>query len=507
MKRVAVGQILQESNSLNPLLTTREDFRAFGLVTGPDVLARYGNVGELAGFSALPAEMEEAVEWIGLVRAVAWSGGPLEARLLDDLLNTVRCALHGRSLDGVLLSLHGAQCAHGEPDVAGGILSAVRTEVGPDIPVVATLDLHANVTRRMVRSADVLVGYHTHPHTDHVHCGRRAARALSRLMGSRARPKVSARKIPMVTNDEGRSTDRGVLADLWKRIVAAEAAPDVQSVSLFQVQPWLDVPELGWTLYQAYDAHQPPLDPERVSHECWETRRHSERKYLRPREVVEAALAIPGRPIVVSEGHDATNSGAPGDSTLLLAELIRAEIPGGGALTFCVDPGSVAWCVEAGEESSVELAAGGKRGLGCTPLAVSGRVVRLGELSYCLTGHGGYNLRVTMGRAAVVVSADATILLTERTGPGSSPLIYEAMGLDPRDFKIVVAKSPEGFRSDYEPFAAGILYCAAAGCATPYLEAIGYENVSRPLYPLDRIRDMAEAEWAGEMTGPGEGEA
>jgi microcystin degradation protein MlrC len=507
MKRVAVGQILQESNSLNPVLTSSQDFKAFGLVTGPDVLSRYGNVGELAGFSALPAEMQEPVEWAGVVRAVAWSGGPLEARVLDQLLSMIRVGLRLRTLDGVLMSLHGAQCAQGEPDVAGRILWEVRKAIGPDIPLVTTLDLHANITRRMVQTADVLLGYHTHPHTDHVHCGRRAARALAHLMTSETRPNISAWKMPLVTNDDGRSTDRGVLADLWKQITAAEAPADVLSVSLFQVQPWLDAPELGWTLYQAYYSEQPSLDPEAVSRECWDTRRHTERQYLKPSDVVEWALAMRGRPIVVSEGHDATNSGAPGDSTLLLNQLLRCVIPDGGALTFCVDPGSVAWCFEAGEGASVELAVGGKRDLGCSPLTVHGQVARLGELSYTLTGHGGYNLPITMGRAAVVTSADTTLVLTERTGPGSSPLMYEAMDLDPREFKIVIAKSPEGFRSDYEPFAAGILYCAAPGCATPFLENVGYRRVTRPLYPLDPFSDMAKAEWAGEMaTREGAGE-
>ena len=140
MKRIAVGQILQESNSLNPLLTTREDFEAFGLVTGSDVMGRYGHVGELAGFAALSAEMGEPVEWVGLVRAVAWSGGPLEGGFLQDLLNGITAGLRERGSDGVLISLHGAQCAQGEPDVAGRILSVVRTAVGPDTPVVATLE-------------------------------------------------------------------------------------------------------------------------------------------------------------------------------------------------------------------------------------------------------------------------------------------------------------------------------------------------------------------------------
>ena len=179
---------------------------------------------------------------------------------------------------------------------------------------------------------------------------------------------------------------------------------------------------------------------------------------------------------------------------------MHRKIPDGGALTFCVDPESVARCIEVGEGASVALRVGGKRDRRyCTSLSLTAQVVRLGEISYRLHGHAGHNLPVHMGRAAVITSGDATIVLTEKTGPGSSPNVYQAIGLDPRDFKLVVAKSPEGFRSDYEPFAAGILYSAAPGCSTPHLTEVGYEHVNRPLYPIDAMEDMEQAAWAGSI--------
>ena len=232
MKRIAVGQLSQESNGLNPVLTSFADFEAFGWATGAEVMARYGNVGELAGFSALPEALEERVEWLGLIRAVAWSGGPLQGNLLDDLVEGIVRPLRETSVEGVLLSLHGAQCAENEPDVEGRVLQEVREAVGPGIPVIATLDLHANITARMARSADVLVGYHTFPHVDHVQCGERAVRALVQLLRTDQRSRVSAWKIPMLTNAHGYETDRGVLADLWRRIVDAEARPEALSVGL-----------------------------------------------------------------------------------------------------------------------------------------------------------------------------------------------------------------------------------------------------------------------------------
>ena len=499
MKRIAVGQLLQETNTLNPLQTTRRDFEIYGLGQGDAVMARYGDTEELSGFASLPQFLGEEVEWLGLLRARAWSGGVLVPGLLAEIVEAFIPPLRGHEVDGVLLSLHGAQAAAEDPDVTGFLLQTLRRALGPQVPLVATLDLHANLTRRMVQSADVLVGYHTFPHIDQVRCGQRGARALAHILRTGTRPQVSAWKMPLLTNTDGRTTDRGVLAGLWRELVAAETRAEVLSTAIYMAQPWLDVPELGWTLYQAYLGERPPLDPETVAQTCWQTRAHHQTPFLRPAELVPAALAIPGRPVAVSESHDATNSGAPGDSTLLLEALTKTTIPEGGVLTFCVDPESVKRCFEAGEGASLDLQVGGRIDPYSDPLPLRVQVHTLGRVAYTLSGHGGHNLPVDMGRAAVITAGDTTVVLVEETGPGSSPKLYEAVGLAPRDFKIVIAKSPEGFRQDYEPFAAGILYCGAPGCATPYLLEAGFKSASRPLYPLDQIGEMSQALWAGEL--------
>ncbi len=500
MKRIAIGQVRQETNSFNPVLTERSHFDDYGLVRGDAVVERYGDVGELSGFTELPRILGAPVEWVGLCRAVTWSGGPLAPGLLAELIEMTAAPLRAGSVDGVLISLHGAQSAVDDPDVSGRVLEAVRAAVGPATPLVATLDLHANLTPLMVRSADVLIGYHTFPHVDEDATGARAAAALARLLDTRKRPAVNAWKLPMVHNGDGRSTDRGIQRDLWRRIVAAEAADDVASVGLYPVQPWLDAPYLGWTFYQAYWSAEPPLDPRSVAQECWATRAYSEaERFMTPDELVAAARAIDGRPVAVSEYHDATNSGAPGDSTRMLAALLAGRIGEGGALAFCVDPKSVDRCAQAGSGAAVDLTVGGARDPYSEPLAVSARVERVGTLAYRLTGHGGHNFPVDMGRMARVRIGEVTVVLVEKTGPGSSPLLYEAAGVDPRRFKIVLAKSPEGFRNDYEPFAAAILYCAAPGCASPYLERLRFTRTTRPLYPWDGLTAPEEAGWAGPM--------
>jgi microcystin degradation protein MlrC len=163
--RIAVGQLSQESNTFNPLPTARADYEAFGIARGTEVLTRFGDINELGGFVQALRTWPERPEIVGLVRLQAWPSGAAAAEtfgwLRDEVIGALRAAL---PVDGVLLSLHGALVADGTLDVEGAILRECRALLGPDIPLVATLDLHANVTDVMVRSADALYST-TPPHT------------------------------------------------------------------------------------------------------------------------------------------------------------------------------------------------------------------------------------------------------------------------------------------------------------------------------------------------------
>src|SRR5262249_5674665 len=160
--RIAVGQLWQETNTFNPLPTTRADFEAFGVVRGPELVERLADTNELGGFIQSLRAWPERPEVVGLVRLPAWPSGAAAADtyawLRPELVGALRAAL---PVDAVLLALHGSLAAEGTPDTEGEILEVYRALLGPDVPLVATLDLHANVTPRMVQSADALVLYHT----------------------------------------------------------------------------------------------------------------------------------------------------------------------------------------------------------------------------------------------------------------------------------------------------------------------------------------------------------
>lgn len=498
--RVAVGQLWQETNTFNRNPTSLADFETWGTAEGPDVLERFGQTGELGGFLDEMTSRRPGTLYTGLMRLACWPWGPLSAMAWGQIHELFSERLwQAGSIDAVFLALHGAMAAENEPDVTGALLATTRQIVGPGTPIIATLDLHANVTRQMTSSADVLVGYHTCPHLDAAETGRRAAAALQSLKERGSRPTTILHKIPMITPAEHHNTFTGPPAQLYETMREWEADDEVLAAGLFMAMPWLDVPQLGWSVVASVtdSAAAWRQRMEAVGRRCWEMRdeMYDVERHL-PADLIDRALAVDGHPVVIGDGADATNSGSPGDQTALLREMLsRKRIPH-GALTFLVDPGGVEMAARLGEGGGFKAFVGAafapEYG---EPLELKGVVDRVVDLRFTLDGHIGKNLPIDMGQGAVVRAGDVTVLLCQRTGPGSTPKLYETAGLDPREYGIVVAKSPAGFRADYESMAAEILLLDGSGCASPHFDWLNFHTVSRPLWPLDRIDEPGEAKW------------
>lgn len=396
--------------------------------------------------------------------------------------------------------------AEDESDVDGFLLEQLRSVLGPDVPIVATLDLHAHLTLRMARLADVFVAYHSNPHIDRRGTGRRAGHVLWRILGG-AKPKLSFIRLPMLVSGEANATTSSTLAPVFKCVRELESREEILSSAILMSQPLIDTDGLGWTV-MIFTDDQAQLGGEKaneLAEMCWDRHEQLRSEFLDASESVLEALAFNGKPVIIADGADATNSGACGDSTYLLREMIKQPIAD-GALTIMVDPEAVGYARTVGVSGAFRFAVGGKRdNVFSKPLSVSGKVLSLQRARYVLSGHLGDNLRIDMGNAAVVKINDVTLLLVERSGPGSSPMMYRCVGLEPKDYKMVVVKSPAGFRAEFEPFAAKIILSACPGCASANLEELPYKNLSRPVWPLDEIDDWRSVDWIDKINKQGIG--
>lgn len=486
--RIAVGRLWQETNTFSEARTRRADFERSTFLHGPALRAAVqAQEDELAGFAdvLLPA----GVEIVPLVAASTWCGGPTDEAavgwITDAFVEAVAAA--GR-LDGILLSLHGALAGEQTFDVSGHVAAAVRARAGAAVPIVATFDHHGNLTCQIVTSLTALTAYHHCPHTDMRETGRRGGRMLMEIIAGRLRPRLVFRKLPLVTPCEGFLTAEAPMKDWHELARQAERQGRARDVSLFAVQPWLDVPELGWSVAVVADADADDDDgaeglADELANHAWEHRREFYFPKHEPADAVRTAAAHPRGPVVIADGADATNGGSPGDSTCLLREFLAQGITCPALLTM-VDPEAVAVAYGAGLGAEIEVALGAKKSRRYhQPVTLRARVERFADGRFKLRGHGAQ--KVAMGRCAVLAAGSIRIVVSEFAGPGHDPEVYRHIGLEPRDAQIVVVKATVGHMAAYREIMALNLPAECPGPSPSYLERLDYRHIPRPMFPFD----------------------
>jgi microcystin degradation protein MlrC len=490
--RIAIGQLCQESNTNNPIPTTLADFEAVGIYHGPELVERMAQTNELGGFIESLRDWPERPEIVGLYRYWAWPSGPLTADAFQTITSDMLAALvAARRVDAVLLALHGSLVAVNEPDVEGYLLEEVRRQVGRDIPVVATLDLHANITPRMVESADALVLFHTTPHIDVVGTGRRGAGVLRRILVDGVRPTTAFQKLPMVSPVERANTQdpASISFRLREKLQAWEADPRVLTAGHATVQPWLDIPELGNAVvvtttgdHDLARAHCGEL-----ASEVWKRRMEYMPELFDVADAVRQAHDESAGLVVLGDAADATTSGSTGDGTVVLSELVRYDWPR-PALVTLVDPQAVTEATRHGIGAEWTATLGGTRAPRLfTPLSLRVTVENLFDARFVMTGHLAVNLTVDMGPAAVLRHRNVRIVVTSRSGPHFSPQLFQTAGIDPFATSVLVARSPCGFRAAYADHARRIIMVRSRGCAPSDFWSHPYERIPRPLWPWDEM--------------------
>jgi microcystin degradation protein MlrC len=486
--RIVIGEFKQETNTFVTSYTSRRQFEDFHLWYGDAMLDGLRDTNtEVAGF--LDICDERGIEVVPTLAAFAISGGPLVSAtyttLRDELLQRIDAA---RPFDAVLLALHGAMVAVGEPDADGATLAAVRKLIGPHTPLVVSLDLHANVTARAATYADAIVGFRTSPHIDQRETGRRAARLLADWLAGTSRPTMAHVRIPMIAPA---STHVHFLAGPFKRLMDAGQAIEERealAASVFTVQPWLDVPDLGFATVVVTDGDQAAAArlAQQLAAQAW-AERHAflETQLVPPEEAIAAALAETVGPVVLSDLADGTAAGSPGDATAVIAALLAAA-PDRPALVCVCDPEVAAEAQRIGVGRAIDTLVGGKRDNRYNrPVRFDGHVEFAAPASYRFTGQAYTGITMDMGLSAVLRCGQVFLLVTSNPVMTVDPALYRAVGLEPADAQIVVVKSHIQFRAGYAPIARKIILLDSPGMSSDHLTSLDFRHVGRPLFPLD----------------------
>ncbi|MCS7056923.1 MAG: M81 family metallopeptidase [Thermoflexales bacterium] len=493
--RIAIGSFVQESQFFSPVKGSWQHFGPEQIARGQAMLdAAAGTGSEIAG--AMDTAARHAVRLVPLLRAMSSaSSAPIVREVYesirDELLARLSDAM-AEPVDGVLMVMHGAMSAEGYDDATGDVLQRVRQIVGPRVPLVATLDLHANITRLMCRVADGLVGYLTFPHVDMYETGARGMRLLIDAVLGRAKPVTVMAKLPMIVPAENAQTTHGVIHDLLQAARAHLRTPGMLDISIFPMQPWMDVPEAGCAVVVVADESQRGRAEAIAAQlaDAWWRRKEEHRVELAPTEqTIAEALASERKPWVLADSADAPSSGAPGDSTVTLQALLDAR-PAKDCYTNIVDAPAVAAMIAAGVGHEVTMSLGARSGTTLyRPLTVSGRVRLISDGAFVHKGEGFHGATMHRGRTVVLQAGCVHIVVMERACIQWDPELYRSVGLEPKDAQIVIVKSPAGFRAAYSPFAAEIRVLDAPGVCTPNLTTLPYARIPRPMWPFDPLQD------------------
>jgi microcystin degradation protein MlrC len=489
--RVLTGLFGHETNTFSRLPTTLAEFQGYLLAYGDDI------PGAVDGSVIEPNGVEQAARDHGweLVRSVvAWAtpSGRVSRDAWDACVGHVlEVAANAGPLDGVLFSLHGAMASVDHDDAEGAFLEQLRAVIGPDVPVAITLDLHANVTERMARHANIICPYRTYPHIDQIDTAKRAAAVLERAMAGEVKP-VShlARRDMLGGMDSGRTTTENPMTELLGRAERIEATEP--GTLLIGVQAGFcpaDLDEAGPSVVVCGDGPHDRFQAiaESLMDYAWETRHFDSNEYLGVAEAMKRLPTLPagGGPVVIADASDNPGSGAYGDSTFLLAGMIEAGLEDAAFATIC-DPEAAAELTAAGEGATVSVTLGGK--VDPTygpPLDLTGEVVKVTDGSYLALGPRWGGTVQRLGPTAVLRVGGVDIVVASKRLQCTELETFTHAGIDPRAKSVVAVKSIHHFRAAYAPIAGHILVVDSGALATKDLSRLPYENLRRPIFPLD----------------------
>jgi microcystin degradation protein MlrC len=402
----------------------------------------------------------------------------------DEILSDLDAAV---PVDAVLMNLHGAMVADGYDDCEGDILKRIRERVGPDVPVGAELDPHNHLTRAKVENATALVCYKEFPHTDFAERAEDLFRIISDTVEGKVKPVMGVFDLRMINSY---FTTLQPMKGFVDKVKAMEGKDGILSISLAFCFPYADVPELGSKMLVITDGQ-----PERAASlarelgiELIRMRDRTRPTFLSVADGIELALAAPGGPIVLSDGSDNPGGGAPGDSTFVLKALLEKGVESAG-LACLWDPVVVQMAMAAGDGANLRVRLGGKMGpMSGDPLDLNCTVIRARkDVKQRYSG-----AMSTIGDAAALRVDGIDIIVASKRNQARSPDVFTELGVDPRIKKILVVKSRNHFRAEFEKIAAEIHYLAAEGALTSDYTKVPYTRIQRPKWPLD---PDAHAEW------------
>ncbi|MFC3677482.1 M81 family metallopeptidase [Ferrovibrio xuzhouensis] len=506
--RVAIAGFQHETNTFAPQKATLDKFvRGEGwpaLTEGAAIYATFEPMNiPIGGFIA------EAKKKKWALHPIAWAAAQPCAHVTDEAFEHVVgkivdgvAALQGR-IDAVYLDLHGAMVTESHEDGEGEILRRVRAVVGPDIPVVASLDLHVNITEAMVRYSDALIAYRTYPHLDMAVTGGRVARHLEQLLtGERSKQAKALRKLPFLIPLTAQCTFIEPCRSIYETLGQMELGA-VSSLSFAPGFHPADIRDCGPAVI-AYADTQDAADraADALARQIAEREGEFRTRLLSPEAAIAEARAMiragASKSVVLADVQDNPGAGATCDTTGLIAALVAEGVPD-AAVCALYDPETARLAHQAGEGATLEIAIGGKlyTDHGAGPFRHRFEVARLGDGKFLCTGPFYRGTQAKLGPQALLrirnpespQGRGVDILVSSTRMQAADKEQFRQLGIEPGQRPILGLKSTVHFRGDFTDIAHEILTVESPGAFIERAETLPYKHLRSGirLFPQGRV--------------------
>ena len=454
---------------------------------GEDILKNFGNTRTITG-GIIDAADELNIELVPLLWSFATPSRKVEQdayeALKSEFLNLLSEA---GEIDGVVLDLHGAMVTEEIEDAEADLISGVREVVGSRRPIVVTFDLHANITPHTVKHPDVIIGFDTYPHVDTYERGVESVEVIHKTVQGEIAPTMAYRQLPLLTSPPAQCTMRPPASDLVKKLHRLESEEDVITATLSMGFPFADIRDAGVSVLVTTDGNRNLAEQraEEFARHIWSIRETFRINLVSIEEAIAHANQSEGQPIVLAEGADNPGGGGPCDGTFILRAFVEADVRD-AVIAIIADPESVAQSIEAGVGNRVTLNVGGKTDdMHGEPVRLEAYVKTISDGVYLRKGPMARGAIDRMGRTAVIKTGGVEVILTEGRSQPLDAEVLRSVGIEPGDRKLIALKSAVHYRADYTPIAYEILEVDTPGVHSANLTNFRYENLRRPIYPLD----------------------
>jgi len=492
--KIVAAMMKHETNTFSPVPTPLARFTrgSTDLPRGEVVRQAYGgtNSGIAAFLDICDAQGWEAVT---PVAANAWPSGPVEDEAFETIVAAIMEAIEA-GCDAAMLDLHGAMVTQSLEDGEGELLRRIRA-VAPDLPIAVALDMHCNLYPGIVENCTILAGYQTYPHIDTYQTAKRSGEILVRALKGEVAPAMAWGNRPMLPHIMEQGTADGPNHALQERCRAMEASGEALMATLFTGFPHADIRNAGLSVAVATDGDMARAEALRdeLLDIAWRERETFVYQIEPLAESLARAKAMEEGPVILLDHYDNAASGGTMDTMTVLSGILDAGLEDVAA--FAVhDPGAVQEMIAAGVGSDINIDLGGKLampsiGEAGTPLKVSGRITRLTDGRFRNKGPMGTGVLMDMGPTAVLDTGKVEIVVISKHQEPNDLNAFYSVGIDPWQKRYVMIKSRVHWRAGLGELARHVVDCAGTGVCTSDYSQLTFNNVRRPIYPLDLINE------------------